>query len=115
MGEPNQALESSRAIEFAKNLALFLLSFIFLRTNALFALGSYLWNRFTSKPSKPQNDGDNLDKVTVLVTGVNMAKGLSLARMFHRRGHRVIGADCHSLSPGRVSFAIDAYYRLPPP
>ncbi|KAM5513828.1 hypothetical protein FOXYSP1_04795 [Fusarium oxysporum f. sp. phaseoli] len=115
MGEPNQALESSRAIEFAKNLALFLLSFIFLPTNALFALGSYLLNRFTLKPLKPQNDGDNLDKVTVLVTGVNMAKGLSLARMFHRRGHRVIGADCHSLSPGRISFAIDAYYRLPPP
>ncbi|KAF5641238.1 hypothetical protein F25303_6944 [Fusarium sp. NRRL 25303] len=115
MVKQNQALESSRAIEFAKNLALFLLSFIFLPTNALFALGAYLLNRFTSKSSQSQNDGDNLDKVTVLVTGVNMAKGLSLARMFHRRGHRVIGADCHSLSPGRVSFAIDAYYRLPPP
>ncbi|KLO92184.1 uncharacterized protein LW93_7813 [Fusarium fujikuroi] len=115
MRKPNEALESSRAIEFAKNSALFLLSFIFLPTNALFALGAYLLNRFTSKTSQSHNDGDNLDKVTVLVTGVNMAKGLSLARMFHRRGHRVIGADCHSLSPGRVSFAIDAYYRLPPP
>ncbi|KAF4340794.1 hypothetical protein FBEOM_5245 [Fusarium beomiforme] len=115
MREANQALESSPTIEFAKNLALFTLSFIFLPTNLLFALGAYLWDRFTSKSPKPQNDGDNLGKVTVLVTGVNMAKGLSLARMFHRRGHRVIGADCSSLSPGRVSLAIDTYYRLPPP
>ncbi|KAF4456494.1 hypothetical protein F53441_1398 [Fusarium austroafricanum] len=103
--------ESSRAIEFAKNLALFILSFIFLPTNALFAAGSYL----CSKDPIRQNDSDNLDKVTVLVTGVNMAKGLSLARMFHRRGVRVIGADCYSLSLGRVSRAIDVYYRLPSP
>ncbi|KAM0551834.1 hypothetical protein ACHAPJ_008169 [Fusarium lateritium] len=108
--------DSSRAVHFVKNLSLFVLSFVFLPANALFALVAYLWNRFTSDTSnKPQNEQDSLDKVTILVTGVNMAKGLSLARMFHRRGCRVIGADCYSLSPGRVSRAIDAYYRLPPP
>ncbi|CEI39718.1 hypothetical protein FVEN_g2000 [Fusarium venenatum] len=111
--------ETSRVTQFTKNLSLFLLSFIFLPTNLLFALTAFLWNRLTSKPPTPtshsQNDQDNLDKTTILVTGVNMAKGLSLARMFHRRGHRVIGADCYSLSPGRVSRAIDVYYRLPVP
>ena len=110
--------ETSRVMQFAKNLSLFILSFVFLPTNALFALVLFLWDRFTSKstPSNAsQNDQDNLDKTTILVTGVNMAKGLSLARLFHRRGHRVIGADCYALSPGRVSRAIDAYYQLPPP
>lgn len=111
--------DTSRVMQFAKNLSLFILSFIFLTTNVLFALVLFLWNRLTSKPpathTSSQNDQDNLDKTTVLVTGINMAKGLSLARMFHRRGHRVIGADCYALSPGRVSRAIDVYYRLPPP
>ncbi|PFH62192.1 hypothetical protein XA68_14733 [Ophiocordyceps unilateralis] len=52
---------------------------------------------------------------TVLVTGVGMSKGLFLARMFHRRGHRVIGADCSALSPGRVSVSLDRFYVLPRP
>lgn len=30
---------------------------------------------------------------TVLVTGINMTKGLTLARAFHLAGHRVVGAD----------------------
>ncbi|KAF5018009.1 hypothetical protein F66182_10035 [Fusarium sp. NRRL 66182] len=116
MASRHKARGSSRAIQFLKNLSLLLLSVIFLPINAIFALGAYLWDRSTSDATRRlQNDQDSLDKPTILVTGVNMAKGLSLARMFHRRGHRVIGADCHSLSPGRVSRAIDAYYRLPTP
>ncbi|KAF5660909.1 hypothetical protein FHETE_8760 [Fusarium heterosporum] len=111
MAEPP---ETSRVRQFAKNLSLFLLSFIFLLPNVIFALGAFLWNRLTSKGVKHQHD-DNLDKVTILVTGVNMAKGLSLARLFHRRGCRVIGADCYPLSPGRVSRAIAAQYQLPSP
>ncbi|KAM0261566.1 hypothetical protein ACHAPA_009736 [Fusarium lateritium] len=111
MAEPP---ETSRVLQFAKNLSLFLLSFAFLLPNVLFALGAYLWNRFTTKAPKHRND-DNLDKITVLVTGVNMAKGLSLTRIFHRRGCRVIGADCYPLSPGRVSRAIDVHYQLPTP
>ncbi|KAI6766054.1 hypothetical protein HG530_007124 [Fusarium avenaceum] len=106
--------DTSRVLQFAKNLSLFLLSFAFLLPNVIFALSAYLWNRGTSRAPKHRND-DNLDKVTVLVTGVNMAKGLSLARIFHRRGCRVIGADCYPLSPGRVSRAIDVHYQLPTP
>ncbi|KAM0344174.1 hypothetical protein ACHAPU_007896 [Fusarium lateritium] len=111
MAEPP---ETSRVRQFAKNLSLFVLSFIFLLPNVIVALGAFLWDKFTSKTLKHQHD-DNLDKVTILVTGVNMAKGLSLARLFHRRGCRVIGADCYPLSPGRVSRAIAAHYQLPSP
>ena len=48
---------------------------------------------------------------TVLVTGVGMTKGLTLARAFHLCGHRVIGADFEDLAipcPGRMSRAIFA-------
>ena len=44
-----------------------------------------------------------------------MSKGLATARMFHRRGHRVIGADCARLSQAIVSSAIDRFYTLPVP
>ncbi|PHH81784.1 hypothetical protein CDD82_7890 [Ophiocordyceps australis] len=52
---------------------------------------------------------------TILVTGVSMSKGLTLARLFHQRGHRVIGADFHALALGRVSCAIDRFCALPRP
>ncbi|KAM5350731.1 hypothetical protein ACJ41O_007236 [Fusarium nematophilum] len=104
-------MSKSRASHFLKNLLLLVLSIVLLPTDVAIALGAFLWHLLTSPP-KPRDD---LDKVTVLVTGVNMAKGLSLARIFHRQGHRVIGADCQPLSPGRVSCAIDAYHRLPEP
>lgn len=54
---------------------------------------------------------------TVLVTGVGMSKGLTLARTFYRAGHRVIGADIESGIPvcGRFSFAIEKFYKLPKP
>ncbi|KAM0420261.1 hypothetical protein ACHAPT_011920 [Fusarium lateritium] len=110
---PRGSKERSRIFHFSKNLALVLLSLAFLPTNVVVALTAYLWNRLTSDP--PNKPRDAQEKVTVLVTGVNMAKGLALARMFYRRGHRVIGADCHSLSPGRVSCAVDRYYCLPKP
>lgn len=47
---------------------------------------------------------------TILITGVNMTKGLALARHFHLAGHRVIGADFSPLACGRWSRAIDAFY-----
>ncbi|KAF5012347.1 hypothetical protein FDECE_1574 [Fusarium decemcellulare] len=110
---PNRSHEDQRAFHFLKNLSLLILSLVLLPTDTFVALGVYLWQRLTSSPPSTPRNGQ--DRVTVLVTGVNMAKGLSLARMFYRQGHRVIGADCHSLSPGRVSRAIDKYYRLPLP
>lgn len=110
---PKRSRERSRLYHFFKNLSLLLLSLALLPATSVVALTAYLWNRITSgTPEKPR---DAEKRVTVLVTGVNMAKGLALARLFYRRGHRVIGADCYSLSPGRVSCAVGKYYRLPKP
>ena len=62
----------------------------------------------TSKPSRR----------TILVTGVGMSKGLALSRIFHRAGHRVVGADVapfRFVTPcGRFSTAVDKFYNLPP-
>ncbi|KAI1105469.1 hypothetical protein F4804DRAFT_350478 [Jackrogersella minutella] len=53
---------------------------------------------------------------TILVTGVGMAKGLTLARSFYISGHRVIGADLenrYSPCSGRYSRSLSAFYSLP--
>lgn len=55
---------------------------------------------------------------TILVTGVGMAKGLTLARAFYQCGHRVIGADVESRGipcSGRFSRALSRFYRLQRP
>ena len=75
-----------------KNLALLTLSLVLLPIDTIAVLVIDLWSRFTVK--RHTNDAiPNSLRKTVLVTGVSMAKGLSLARLFHRAGHRVIGAD----------------------
>ena len=54
----------------------------------------------------------------VLVTGVGMSKGLSIARAFYRQGHTVIAADFEPyMIPvcGRFSNAIHKFYRLQKP
>ena len=97
-----------------KNLALLTLSLVLLPIDTIAVLVIDLWSRFTVK--RHTNDAiPNSLRKTVLVTGVSMAKGLSLARLFHRAGHRVIGADFHPLSLGRVSSSIDKFYALPSP
>lgn len=63
-----------------------------------------------------QRRGDRKkEKKRILVTGVSMSKGLAIARMLHRQGHTVIGADVHRLSSGRVSRAIRRFHLLPRP
>ena len=55
---------------------------------------------------------------TILVTGVGMSKGLTLARQFYAAGHNVIGADFEPIyapNPGRVSKTIQKFYRLGAP
>ncbi|KAI1816628.1 carbamoylphosphate synthase large subunit [Poronia punctata] len=57
-----------------------------------------------------------IDKKTILVTGIGMSKGLTLARAFHLSGHRVIGADFEDgiiPCPGRFSKSISRFYTLP--
>ena len=45
----------------------------------------------------------------VLVTGVEMSKGLSLARMFYEAGHDVIGAGFSKYACGKKSKAVRKY------
>jgi len=55
---------------------------------------------------------------TVLVTGVGMAKGLTLARAFYQCGHRVVGADVenHGIPcSGRFSRSLSRFYTLAKP
>ena len=55
---------------------------------------------------------------TILVTGVGMSKGLTLARTFYRAGHRVIGADFEPYQIpvcGHFSTSIEKFYRLSKP
>ncbi|KAI1298679.1 carbamoylphosphate synthase large subunit [Xylaria venustula] len=61
---------------------------------------------------------DGTSRRTVLVTGVGMAKGLTLARAFYLSGHRVIGADFQDhIIPcsGSFSKSLSAFYKLPRP
>lgn len=103
---------------FTKNLSLLLLSLLFLPLTTPILLLSILYSQIfacASTNDDPLETLDEPDRKTVLITGVNMAKGLALARLFHRRGHRVIGADSHAWSIGRVSRAVSVYVQLPPP
>lgn len=101
---------------FLKNLFLLSLSLLFLPIDTTVITAITIWNRVRLSHPIAQDDtpAPSPDqKKTVLVTGMSMSKGLVLARLFHRRGHRVIGADTHHLAMGRVSAALDKFYLLP--
>ncbi|KFH45632.1 hypothetical protein ACRE_035540 [Hapsidospora chrysogenum ATCC 11550] len=98
-----------------KNLALLWLSLAVLPMTTFIILTINMWHRVTYGRKKHHAKLPGALRKTILVTGVSAAKGLTIARLFHRAGHTVIGADFHSLSPGSVSTAIGKYYRLPAP
>ncbi|TLS24371.1 hypothetical protein PpBr36_09130 [Pyricularia pennisetigena] len=55
---------------------------------------------------------------TILVTGVGMTKGLTLARAFYHQGHRVLGADFEDdlvPSSGRQSRSLSSFHSLRKP
>ncbi|KPM44553.1 hypothetical protein AK830_g2057 [Neonectria ditissima] len=95
----------------SKNLFLIALSLALLPLSTSLVLVVRLWQVIQPK----HDDESTSPRKTVLVTGVNMAKGLTVARIFKRKHHRVIAADWHWLSLGSVSSAIDTYYAVPPP
>ncbi|CAO2648826.1 Nn.00g097750.m01.CDS01 [Neocucurbitaria sp. VM-36] len=73
--------------------------------------------RTATFPKEDKNHGAAvLQRRTILVTGVSMTKGLTIARnLSQHTPHRIIGADISALSPGRFSSAIAKYYRLDAP
>ena len=64
--------------------------------------------------SRPNQD-HSYQGCTILVTGLSMAKSLTLARAFHLCGYRVIGADFEGSCipcPGRYSKALSRFWPL---
>ncbi|RYP81428.1 hypothetical protein DL769_001994 [Monosporascus sp. CRB-8-3] len=112
-----------------RTLALVLLSLVCLPLSLIWALLASRWRSAPSGFKPAANEGEllhgrpcrpdcDLQRRTVLVTGIGMAKGLALARAFHLRGHRVIGADFETPGipcPGRYSKALATFYSLPKP
>ncbi|KAH6677916.1 hypothetical protein F5X68DRAFT_245722 [Plectosphaerella plurivora] len=92
-----------------RNLTLIALSFILLPLSTFILLLARLRLRL-----RPQNviSSSPASSKTILVTGVGMTKGLVLARLFHRAGHRVIGADFSPYAAGSRSTSLSAYHVL---
>lgn len=105
-----------------QNVALIVLSFLFLPLDTLILLFSFSWCAVRSNEvrenRKQSRQRSGFTPRTILVTGVGMTKGLSLARLLHESGHDVVGADFEpdgSLVCGRVSKSLKKFYRLRKP
>ena len=113
---------SSRAAHFLQNAALILLSLILLPLDTFilfssYALQSLLHENINRRRRRIRRSRTFYPK-TILVTGVGMAKGLSLARAFYQAGHRVIGADFEPYGVpvnGRFSVVLSKFYPLSRP
>ncbi|KAF2196822.1 hypothetical protein GQ43DRAFT_452106 [Delitschia confertaspora ATCC 74209] len=73
-----------------------------------------------STPKGRRGTKPNTTTKTILVTGVSMTKGLTIARLFHQNTpHRIIGADTEPIpfafSPARFSRSLDGFYKLDSP
>ncbi|ORY00025.1 hypothetical protein BCR34DRAFT_606422 [Clohesyomyces aquaticus] len=112
-----------------KNLLLILLSFICLPVTATLVLLSLYSSRTTPNAPKREQKQDQDAKqnakardqvpITILVTGVSMTKGLSIARLLSQyTPHLILGADVEHIpntSPGRYSRSLTAFFPLTPP
>ncbi|KAI9807377.1 MAG: hypothetical protein M1833_000121 [Piccolia ochrophora] len=102
-----------------RNALLILLSLALLPLGTAILICSYVLRLLL--PRNPQRDRRRSSSAfypkTILVTGVGMTKGLTLARMFYEAGHDVIGADFEPDGVpvnGRVSRALKKFYRFTP-
>jgi len=117
--------DSSFLAHAAQDIALILISLAFLPLDAFITFWSYAFSfvypiqadkhrRHVRSTHTPY-----FEPKTILVTGVGMTKGLSLARLFYAAGHNVIGADFEpSVLPtacGRTSKSLKAFYKLTKP
>ena len=102
-----------------KNLSLIALSVLCLPFSAALVLLNLILQRVNGRDKILQSERESIgvtQRKTILVTGVSMTKGLSIARVLAQSTqHRIIGADISPLSPGRFSSAIARYYRLDTP
>lgn len=98
-----------------KNIILILSSLITLPFSTVLVIASLIYSKVFPQPQQiPLHDASK--RKTILVTGVSMTKGLTIARILAQNTpHRVIGADISSLSPGRFSSSLAKFYILTPP
>lgn len=112
---------SPPSIHFLQNVALILVTLIFLPLSTVILFSNYVGQLLFS----PIDDSrqrirrrPSFRPKTILVTGVNMNKGLALARAFYNAGHDVIGADFEHYDvpiPGRFSRSLRKFEKLPKP
>ncbi|EXF73946.1 hypothetical protein CFIO01_10370 [Colletotrichum fioriniae PJ7] len=105
--------------QILKDLVLIAISIAFVPLTTTILALSYAWQRFL-RPSPAfdpaaATDRQQQQRRTILVTGVGMTKGLTLARLFHQAGHRVVGADFSPHACGSRSAALAAYHVLQKP
>ncbi|KAL8787490.1 MAG: hypothetical protein Q9195_007737 [Heterodermia aff. obscurata] len=108
---------SSWRLHFAQNAALIAISLLFLPIDTLVVAVYYILQCFQSHNGARRRirQSRGFRPKTILVTGVGMTKGLTLARMFYQTGHNVVGADFEPydiLVCGRLSKAISKFYSL---
>jgi len=112
-------------LHLLQNIFLIALSISFLPLCTSIAVLSYLVSPYTTIAKKIKhkrqwraNSSNCLRPRVILVTGVGMCKGLSIARAFYIEGHIVVGADFepHGIPIcGRFSAAFRKFYRLTKP
>ena len=102
------------------SLALICVSFCLLPVSTYILFSTYtlqaLLPRFSTQ--RLRYDRSKFRPRRVLISGVNTASGLALARAFYSAGHTVVGADCevnHVPGIGRVSRAVKNFHTLPIP
>ncbi|KAF2242814.1 hypothetical protein BU26DRAFT_543939 [Trematosphaeria pertusa] len=116
-GNPNLAYDSKLVNSYeptgVPNLLLVFLSFICIPISSAIVFFSLISSKLRPQP-RPLRPHDALK--TILVTGVSMTKGLTIARLLSQHTpHRIIGADISSFSPGRFSASLSSFYKLTPP
>ena len=108
---------ASTRFSLAHSFALIFISLCLLPINSYILLCAYtLQVLLPRRKSAHPNSGFRRRKV--VISGVNTANGLVLARAFHQAGHHVIGTDCRInwvSGIGRVSRALKKYYTLRTP
>ena len=108
-------------LHLAQNLSLIVLSLLILPLSTFLLFLSYATFPFFSNHDilrRRNRANATFRPRTILVTGVGMSKGLSLARTFYLAGYNVIGADfqLYNIPPcGRFSRSLTKFYALPKP
>lgn len=102
-----------------KNILLILLSLLWLPFSLALTTVSFLCTVLQSTAKGNNARAHSPHHKTILVTGISMTKGLTIARLLAKNTpHRILAADTESIpfiSPGRYSRAVEKFYRIQAP